>query len=96
GVTTKTLDEICGLVKEWLRDFHLAIVEGDVMDESLIMASACNRSYLNTCRRNGYTGGVMDADGVVANEMLASNKSFSRTFLGIRASELKMLFKYSG
>ncbi|KAJ2027298.1 hypothetical protein IWW57_002669, partial [Coemansia sp. S610] len=29
GVTAKTLDEVCGLVKEWLQDFLKTIVEGN-------------------------------------------------------------------
>ncbi|KAJ2490263.1 hypothetical protein IWW37_003295 [Coemansia sp. RSA 2050] len=89
-----TLDELCALTKKWLRDIHTAVIIGHVK-ESLEIARKCNVLYLERCQAGGYTGGVMDEDGVVANNMLKTNAWFSRAFLGIRASELEVLFKYS-
>ncbi|KAJ1814602.1 hypothetical protein LPJ60_005989, partial [Coemansia sp. RSA 2675] len=96
GIATKTLDELCALVKKWRRDIHMAVVIGRIENESLEIARKCNTLYLERCQEGGYNGGVMDTDGVVADEMLASNTCFSRSFLGIKASELKLLFKHSG
>ncbi|KAJ2463848.1 hypothetical protein GGI03_003584 [Coemansia sp. RSA 2337] len=94
GVEHLNANMLCERAKQWARELQAAVVEGNIIQEALAIATKCNQLYLERCGGDGAIGVDIDLDGRLAAGMLANNTCLSVWFLGVPVAKLKELFRY--
>ncbi|KAJ2636140.1 hypothetical protein GGF40_003186 [Coemansia sp. RSA 1286] len=91
-----SISDAWSLTVNWARTLCTSMAKTRGAQDILDKADKCYDEYVVRCKKNGYSGGVLDASGETAREMMDGDIADSRRLIGIRSSDLRPLYRYLG